>query len=577
MKTKQVCFTVCLFFLLALISCAKKTDRATELLKRAEQCMEAQPDSALQILQRVPNPQELRGKNQADYGLLMTQALDKNYQPLRSDSLIQLSIRFYENSNDEAAKGKAYFYYGLCLYEEKKYEEALNQFLKSKQVLDGSEQYKMLGSLAYFIGDINLKKSIYNKALQGFQEALRCYGQAEDTLSMTLALRSLGRVYLLENKVDSTFYSYTTALKIASDKKLKSESSILHDLGIASRRMKDYEKAETFMLTSIDKMSHEEIYTRYLSLGILYFQMEKYDKAEEYFKKSLVNPNPKTESLSSAYSYLCKISFQKKDYESLMTYFSKCDSTRSILADQKNSGYILELQRKYDNERLKNENLQIRSDRNSILLLGVLSFFVILIIAVYYYYRNWHNKKRIEDIEHTILQNQKDIESYKKELSNYVESNVGHRNEIGELIGKITLLSNQNRDLTERLLVLGHEKVGLEDLESESGSYIVALRTLLSIKDGSLNRRLSDHDISLFVKLFNFLYNDYVDRLFEKYPGLTKHEIELCCLLKLQFTNQELCSATNTVLESVRKAKTRLKVSLNIPSDENLEEFLLKY
>ncbi|NDV83485.1 tetratricopeptide repeat protein [Bacteroides sp. 51] len=576
MKTKQVCTTiVCLFFFLALLSCAKKVDQITEFLQKAEQCMEAQPDSALSILQRIPNPQELQGKNQADYGLLMTQALDKNYKPLESDSLIQLAIRYYENSSDNVSKGKAYFYYGRYLYDSRKYEESLDVFLKSKRMLDNSKEYKLLGSLAYLIGSVNRHRHIYNEALLNYKESLEYYDWINDTLSITIAMRGIGWTYFLKNEVDSAFYYYTSALKIASDKELKSESFILHDLGIISRKTGNYEKAESLMLTSIDKLEIGEIYTRYLSLGILYFQMGKYDKAEEFLNKSLISPKP--ENHSNAYSYLYKISLQKGDYENVINYFEKCDSIRSLLMDRKNWSYALELQKKYDNEKLKNENLQIRNNRNSISLLGVIFILIVLIIAIYYYYRNYHNKKRIEDIERTISQNHKEIEDYKIELSGYTESKADRQNEMGELIGKITLLTNQNRDLTERLLVLGHDKVVLEESETESGAYTVALRTLLSIKNGTLNRKLSDHDIDQLVKLFNFLYNGYIDRLIEKFPGLTKHEIELCCLLKLQFTNQDLCNVSNATLESVRKSKTRLKSALGVPADETLEEFLVRF
>ena len=576
MKTKQICTTACLIFILALVSCAQKVDEITEFLQKAEQCMEAQPDSALSILQRIPNPQELKGKNQADYGLLMTQALDKNYKPLESDSLIQLAIRYYDNSSEKESRGKAYFYYGRYLYETRKYEESLEEFLESKRTLDNSKQYKMLGLITYYIGCVNQKRFIYDEALLNFKDALEYYKLVEDTLSMTYALSNIGRTYYMKNENDSSLYYSTSALKIATDKGLKSESTLLHDLGIITRRTGDYEKAESLMLTSIDKIDIEEIYTRYLSLGILYFQMGKYDKAEEFLNKSLISP--RLENLSSAYSHLYKISLQRKDYKNFVDYIEIRDSIRSELMNLKNWSYTLELQKKYENEKLKNENLQISNNRNLILFGGILVTLVVLVIAAYFYYHNKNNKRRIKDIEQTINQNHKEIENYKTELGTYTESKADHQNEIGGLKGKITLLTNQNRDLTERLLVLGHDKIALEKSETaESSDYIVALRTLLSIKNGTLNRKLSDHDISQLVKLFNFLYDGYIDRLLEKFPGLTKHEIELCCLLKLQFTHQELCNASNATSESVRKSKTRLKSTLGIPAEETLEDFLLEY
>lgn len=576
MKKKQIGATILCSLFFMLLSCSEKTDAIADSLQRAEKYMEAHPDSALIILQEILNPEELQGKNQADYGMLMTQALDKNYLPLKTDSLIQLAINYYKDSNNEVAKGKAYFYYGRYLYEAKKHKEALDVFLKSKQILEGSKQYKLLGLLSGYIGNINMEKHWHNEALSNHRESLKYYVQAKDTLSMTFALRNVGRVYLLKNELDSVFFYCTSALKIASDKNLKSESAILHELSVISRLTGDYDKAESYMLTSIDRTNSNDAYLRYLSLGILYFQAQKYGDAEVYLKKSL--ESSKLETLASAYSYLYRLSMRKEDYKKAVTYVEKRDSTRNQLIDLENQKNIFELQEKYRNEQLRYENLQIRDNRNILVLLGIIFILVILIIAIYYYYHNYNNKRRVKDIEYAIDLNQKEIDDYRVQLVKYSESETGYQNDVGELIGKISLLTNQNRDLTERLVVLGHEKMPQEEeTDTDTNTYMVAFRTLLAIKNGTLNRKLSEHDFSILIKLFNFLYNDYIDRLNSEFPGLTRHEMELCCLLKMRFSNQELCYATNTALDSVRKAKSRLKMSLRILGNESLEDFLASY
>ena len=65
-------------------------------LSQAEKIMESRPDSALAILQHIPTPETLHGKAQADYSLLMTQAMDKNYINFTSDSLIKFAVGYLE-------------------------------------------------------------------------------------------------------------------------------------------------------------------------------------------------------------------------------------------------------------------------------------------------------------------------------------------------------------------------------------------------------------------------------------------------------------------------------------------------
>ena len=72
-------FLSLLILSLWVISCQTTPDSVVQTLSLVEKCMEVAPDSALNLLKRIPNPDVLHGKAQADYSLLMTQAMDKNY------------------------------------------------------------------------------------------------------------------------------------------------------------------------------------------------------------------------------------------------------------------------------------------------------------------------------------------------------------------------------------------------------------------------------------------------------------------------------------------------------------------
>ena len=64
----------------------------------------------------IPTPETLHGKAQADYSLLMTQAMDKNYINFTSDSLIKFAVGYYGgHTEDLVAKGKSFYYYGRVM------------------------------------------------------------------------------------------------------------------------------------------------------------------------------------------------------------------------------------------------------------------------------------------------------------------------------------------------------------------------------------------------------------------------------------------------------------------------------
>lgn len=60
-------------------------------------------------------------------------------------------------------------------------------------------------------------------------------------------------------------------------------------------------------------------------------------------------------------------------------------------------------------------------------------------------------------------------------------------------------------------------------------------------------------------KNINAIYDDYTERLQSEIPTLTEHDIYLCCLIKLSFSNSEIASFFNISSASVARQKLRLK------------------
>ena len=198
--------------------------------------------------------------------------------------------------------------------------------------------------------------------------------------------------------------------------------------------------------------------------------------------------------------------------------------------------------------------------------------------AYYFYYRQRQNKKRIQEIEKQIVENREEIALYQEELVNYQElqsESEDYRTKIGELNGKVLLLQGQNKTLTERLNTLGG------DIDNScspiDARYISTFRMLLSLKSGAVKGELSRPDWECLFDLFNYLYSDMLIRLQEEYPTLTKHDLEICCLLKFGFTNDALKRVFFTTSDSITKAKGRLKKRLNISAQEDLDHFIRKY
>ena len=98
MKNRQTTILYVLLCCTCLFSCQR--DNTTKLLELAEAQIWENPDSTLQILEQIPSPEKLKGKEQADYALLLTQAKYRYNILAPSDSLINITIDYYKEKAD---------------------------------------------------------------------------------------------------------------------------------------------------------------------------------------------------------------------------------------------------------------------------------------------------------------------------------------------------------------------------------------------------------------------------------------------------------------------------------------------
>jgi len=125
-------------------------------MKTAEQLMETSPDSALHLLLQIKPNQSLSSADQALYGLLLFEALDKKYLPLQPDSAINFSLNYYQNKNDKEHLAKSYFYKGRMFKYAQRYDEATEVYLKAldncqeKKIMHYSEKFILIWARSLF-------------------------------------------------------------------------------------------------------------------------------------------------------------------------------------------------------------------------------------------------------------------------------------------------------------------------------------------------------------------------------------------------------------------------------------------
>ena len=89
--------------------------------------------------------------------------------------------------------------------------------------------------------------------------------------------------------------------------------------------------------------------------------------------------------------------------------------------------------------------------------------------------------------------------------------------------------------------------------------YVTALALTEQITASTLDFDLKENEWDDFVTLIDKVYGDFTQRLTEKYPALTKSDLQICCLTKQGFSNQVISILMNLQTNSYARRKSRIK------------------
>ena len=141
-------------FVLVVLAACSSSEPARRSLAAAEVLMDARPDSALMILQSISPASLGSDGGRALYDLLMTQALDKNYVDVTSDSLIRPAVEYYENSSDKLRLMKSLYYLAGVDYYRQAYSESLIASFRAYELACALDDKFWIGMTARRIAEI---------------------------------------------------------------------------------------------------------------------------------------------------------------------------------------------------------------------------------------------------------------------------------------------------------------------------------------------------------------------------------------------------------------------------------------
>lgn len=602
--------------IISLISCTHNKNYPTAFqpeLAKAEAMMYRYPNSALHILQGIQPDIPSENEQYATWALLMTQAQYKN-QIEQSDSLINIAYSYFTKHDNAQRKALALYYKGILRHESHHAEDALSFYLEAATEIEKTNDYQLGFLINSEVGLMYLYRKLNDYAMEYFEKAHHNAELSDNQTYIAFSFIYIARAFSQKKQYNKAIEYYEKAIKIGQVNNYPTIlASAMNETSFLFLKTGENKKALQYAKDCIKIKKTDQ---RIFSLGDTYRYLKMYDSAYFYLNQACLSPNIHT--ARSAYQALYYISQEEKDYKKAVEYSNKLWFYQDSIGKTDRNKALIEMQEKYDQQKIINENnlSQIKKDRiirNVLIALIILSF--IIAITNYLYQRKIVSQKqeisekeekiryftmKIHENETLINRNKMRIEELTIQMEgsleikeqwkeqNKIRQEIQQQNETLKL--ENNNLQNHISNYAQSLKEKSKELEAMEHLSKEN-QYLHKREAFLCnqlIKQTELFNKLKTTkyiDNKLWQEIkekIDLLFDNYTKRLCHQIPSLTDGDIQICCLIKLRFSNGDIANMLAISPTSVSKRKLRLKERIvqeigSLGENQSLDLWLMEY
>lgn len=554
----------------------KRTHQINASLLQIEQLMYERPDSAWKILQHMPSISQLRKEEQALHALLFTQAQYKNYIPVKSDSLLQIAEAYYRTSSDSLHKAWTLFYLAQYYRDSDEKEKALSYFQQANIASRNIEnnQFKFLLNLHW--ANLLSDEDAENKGIEKYQTANKYAILLKDTLKQIDLFERWGWCYLLNGKYNQADSLFKEAMSLSMKTEIKFlEKNLLAQLATTAYLKKEYFLALNLINRSISlEKDSTELYPLWANKANIFLSMNQYDSVRTYLQKDIRNSTlyQKAGKQKIWYQYEEKMNNLPKALEYSKRYAELLDT----IYQKELSSKIIELQHKYDYSLIQSENKLLKIKRQRLYISLIAICMAVLTVAVIFFYKRREEKRKLAEqmrskddlMKEMRLQLQEKTIDLHAAQEKIIEKETALDKELSQ---KEKMRSEySSKEAAMRKEILRHSEIirKMEQLNKMSQQDKIQSRSVV----------LSDEEQDNLAEVINICYNNFTDRLWKKFPTLTKADISLCCLIKIGISNSNMLYLLDTSKVALKKRKNRLKHDkMGMDENDSLDEFIMEF
>ena len=526
---------------ITIVSCndARKSE-TFRVLEDVDSYIEARPDSALAVLEGIDKSELTSKELEAKYALLLSQALDKNYIDLQSDSIIAPAVNYYKYHGTDDERFRTLYYAGRVYQNAGDIEAAMEKFVEAERYISSHIDKSVVARL--YKAKMVAYRDVFDhqSALEQAKTAAEYYLAAKDSTRYLNAVNDIAVSYsLLEDKESKDKYlailssnmHLLTPMQISKYYGIQLNNSLQGPVENIQNRLKDYLVA-----------TPDESMINWICVADAYIALSDYQSALKSLDSHILYGGQKDLSYYwTAATLYEKLGRYKVALSLYKDYLYECDHT-TLAAVESDTKFIEERHKK------EIELLDAEHSKERITLISIIA--ILCAVIVIYLIRNQLQIRTAE---------KKQLEIEKKRYEQLYADAIAERDALTKMIEDSSVKDETKAVIRERLEVLN--KVIISHITDTSSANKKAFQELEAL--------ISDRDSFIESTRLTIEGNNpgFISAL--KKQGLTDEEINICCLYVIGLKGKDIKTYTNQSRLYIQSAEIRHKLGLT-ENDTNL-------
>ena len=575
MKSK---FLIGLIGAMALCLMSACANGDVQRVQKAEELLTVNRDSAMAILREVVRPDQLPEESKALYWFCVADIRANTMQSLSEDSMICWAAQYFR---DRWLQDGAYEDYMMKAgMEEAFYWWWNDDKEKAQQVLQRQQRYaeEIAEKKGEHIWEVILLRISAELAMRDYDyEHVRDYTEAlirlgdEKAIHLDEVVRvynGMAITYFYLGEYDKMEECFEKAIAHTSDSAFvvnvvrRNYADLLGEIGQTDRAIRMHEELAAIYRKGESWLLVESLY----SLSRLWLNkgdkqradcyMREAEELFENYRATISSPSAEAGLLAhrQVLNYALHGNYQMMPLATYNNQWQENDYIRYRVAEAK--------ERSMSDLREQVLRQKLAKHRQTVLIVGLVCMVLGLCLLLVYLYRR---RQRL------LLEKEEEIETLRNMLASADKSDDRFRTG-----------ASQPADGSVRKLML--QQLGviktIAGTPTEANQQLLA--RLMALNEETANALI---DWPSIYQTIDLVYDGFYTRLVQKYgandqsngsahPVLNEKELQLCCLLKADFSTKEINMLTRQSLQTIYQRKTQVRQKLNLPEAEDITKIL---